>query len=104
MNQPSAQNIKDKGPIPAGEYYFSNTQWKSQSTLRQAYNIVRGNGDWGDYNVPLTPINYNGPRNKFYLHGGFFPGSAGCIDAGGNIGNIYNFFNDQRYTILKVQY
>lgn len=104
MNNPGSQGIQDKGPIPEGDYYFSNRHWKSQSKSRQWYNIIRGNGDWGDYNVPLRPLTYNGPRNSFYLHGGYFEGSAGCIDVGCNIENIYNYFKDQKHTILRVEY
>ncbi|MCK9220861.1 MAG: DUF2778 domain-containing protein [Bacteroidales bacterium] len=103
MNNPNAQNIPKKGPIPRGNYTFQNTQWQSQSTLRQVYNIIAGNGDWGDYNVPLAPV-VPGSRDGFYLHGGFFEGSGGCIDAGGNIGIIYNYLMNQETTILRVRY
>jgi hypothetical protein len=46
-------------------------------------------GDWGDYRVPLHPasgtdtLDSTGqPRGGFFLHGGKYPGSAGCIDVG----------------------
>lgn len=104
MNNPSSQNIQYVGPIPQGNYAIDNTKWSQQSILRQMYNIVAGNADWGDYNVPLIPTTYQGTRNSFYLHGGFFVGSAGCIDAGQNIGNIYNIINTQSVTTLRVRY
>ena len=104
MNNPNSQNLQNVGPIPEGLYIFNTSQWNSQSTLRQTYNILRGNGDWGDYNVPLTPISYQGSRNSFYLHGGFYEGSAGCIDAGGNVGSIYNLLGSQGITFLRVKY
>jgi len=104
MNDPTAQNIPDAGPIPEGSYNYSNRKWQSQSKLRQIYNILAGNGDWGDYNVPLNVVKNNSTRSKFYLHGGFFKGSAGCIDAGANIGRIYQLTKLQRTTNLYVNY
>ena len=49
MNNPSSQNIQYVGPIPQGNYAIDNTKWSQQSILRQMYNIVAGNADWGDY-------------------------------------------------------
>ena len=49
--------------------------------------LRRHGGDWGDWRVPLHPsagTNAFG-RGGFFLHGGMFPGSAGCIDAGGGL-------------------
>jgi len=105
MNNPASQHIEDYGPIPAGKYSYNSSDWKSQSKVRQVYNIVRGNGDWGDYNVPLKVIdNNNSPRSNFYLHGGFFKGSAGCVDVGKNIGTIYRYTNSQLTTYLIIKY
>jgi hypothetical protein len=104
MNNPDAQNKQDAGPIQAGKYKIDNSKWQSLSKLRQIYNIARGNGDWGDMNVPLEIVSGNQTRNSFYLHGGFFEGSAGCIDAGSNITNIYNLIKNQKTTYLYVKY
>jgi len=107
MNNPNSQKVENLGPIPEGNYFFYNYNWQHQSKLRQVYNIIAGNGDWGDYNVPLNYISWKEPRPLrwgFYLHGGFWPGSAGCVDAGGGISNIYNYVKDQRVTYLRVQY
>jgi RHS repeat-associated protein len=101
MNDPNAQDLTGKGPIPEGTYYFYNDQWNYQNTFRQILNIVRGNGDWGYYNVPLHPVESQ-PRNSFYLHGGFFIGSGGCIDVGGDIWRIYLYVHNQKTTIVKV--
>jgi len=46
----------------------------------------------------------NSPRSNYYLHGGFFKGSKGCIDAGKNIGKIYRYTNSQLTTYLIVKY
>jgi len=104
MNNPKYQYVEKQGPIPQGVYTFNNSKWNHQSTLRQIYNIVRGNGDWGEYNVPLTPVTYQGNRHSFYIHGGFFEGSAGCIDAGLNIDKVYNYVKTQNVTYLRVRY
>lgn len=104
MNDPSAQNRQDLGPIPEGIYAFSNTSWDKLSTIRQYYNIVRGNGDWGRYNAPLIPLSYNGARHSFYIHGGYFEGSAGCIDCGGNISTVHDITKNWNYTLLRVKY
>ena len=105
MNNSNSQNITDQGPIPEGEYSFKNSNWKTQTLARQAYNILIGNGDWGSQNVPLDVVdNNNSTRSGFYLHGGFSKGSAGCIDAGSNINRIYRLTIRQTTTIVTVQY
>lgn len=40
--------------------------------------------DWGMYRVPLKPEEDTNMlnRDEIFLHGGFFPGTAGCIDIG----------------------
>lgn len=104
MNNPAYQNVKDAGPIPQGNYSFKGSQWESLNIFQQMKHYVAGTGDWGSHNVPLTPITYQGSRSSFYIHGGYFPGSAGCIDAGRNVGNIYNYVGGQSTTILRVRY
>ena len=52
----------------------------------------------------LIPITYTGEKYSFYLHGGFFERSAGSIDAGKNVSNIYNLLKNQKHTILTVEY
>ncbi len=103
MNNPNSQEVENLGPIPEGYYNIDNTQWSHLNTGQQLWRLIRG-GDWGEYNVPLAPISYQGIRSGFYLHGGYYPGSAGCIDVGQNIGNIYNYINTQSITTLRVRY
>jgi hypothetical protein len=51
--------------------------------LRGLIREMRGNwGDWRDPIHPLPRVNTYG-RSGFFLHGGNWPGSAGCVDAGG---------------------
>ena len=70
--------IKDRGPIPPGTYIMNpkNVTPNGPNTLLS--------GDWGVMRVSLIPTadtNTFG-RSGFYIHGGFSPGSAGCIDLG----------------------
>jgi hypothetical protein len=103
MNNPNSQHIKDYGPTPEGIYIIDNTKWDHLNKYQQLKRLVAG-GDWGEYNVPLRPVTYKGPRNSFYLHGGIFPGSAGCIDAGQNVANIYNYLNSKGTTVVIIRY
>ena len=63
-----------------------------------------GQGDWGAYNVKLKPISYQGKRFNFYLHGGSYPGTKGCIDVLSNIKHIYRHTSNQAFTLLRVKY
>ncbi len=42
-------------------------------------------GDWGDWRIRIhaKPTTNTWGRDKFFIHGGSFDGSAGCIDIGG---------------------
>ena len=48
--------------------------------------VVQGLGDWGSFRVRLHRIeSTDSKRDYFFLHGGEFPGSGGCIDVGGGL-------------------
>ena len=72
-----------KGPLPEGDYTLFPTEISEvRGFWYWARNLLRG--DWGTYRTPLHPnegTNTYG-RNGFFLHGGRYPGSAGCIDVG----------------------
>jgi RHS repeat-associated protein len=76
---------RNSGRIPSGDYTIMKNELSYPSYLWDLLRELRG--DWGSFRVPLHP----GPgtetfgRSGFYLHGGAFPGSAGCIDTGGGI-------------------
>ncbi|MDL2254775.1 DUF2778 domain-containing protein [Bacteroidales bacterium OttesenSCG-928-J16] len=104
MNMPEAQDIPNAGPIPEGVYTFKNSDWNSLSTRQQFTRLLKG-GDWGTHNVPLKIFsNNNLIRDGFYLHGGLFEGSAGCIDAGSGVSKIYQLTKLQKITYLYVNY
>jgi hypothetical protein len=48
---------------------------------------LRTGADWGSFRAALVPSMTTNTfeRDGFYLHGGQFIGSAGCIDAGGGL-------------------
>jgi len=92
----------NKGPIPSGNYSFQTRQISNPRWFVDLGRTVAprrfGGGDWGDWRAPLTPApgtNTLG-RSGFMLHGGFIPGSAGCIDVGGGV-----FGSDQTDQLLQ---
>jgi hypothetical protein len=85
MNKPECECKKDTGPIPRGNYMAFIWDLSNAGFFGDLLRNLRG--DWGDWRVPLTPIggtNTQG-RSGFFLHGGSYPGSAGCVDVGGGI-------------------
>ncbi|MBI3779265.1 MAG: DUF2778 domain-containing protein [Gammaproteobacteria bacterium] len=86
-NKPECADKKDKGPIPPGNYTADIERLSNPNRLYDIYKLLRGYGDWGDWNVPLIPNpgTKTFGRSRFYMHGGFRPGSAGCIDFGGGV-------------------
>jgi len=104
MNNPEFQHLQNLGPIPEGDYYFMGEDWNALSPIRQRYLAMTNQGDWGDFNVKLNPIDYQGQRFNFYLHGGSYPGSAGCIDVLSNVKHIYRYTSNQAFTLLRVKY
>ena len=94
MNNPACKAIKSTGPIPRGTYSLLSAELSDPNflvdLLRLGANLPSGLSDWGDWRAPLSPMagtNTYG-RSGFFLHGGLFPGSAGCIDVGrGLFGN-----------------
>lgn len=86
MNNPNASSQPWSGPIPPGQYQAeSAAALTGISPLGSAARVLFGRGDWGSFRVPL--VAYPGTdtfgRDGFFLHGGAFEGSAGCIDVGG---------------------
>ncbi|MDY6943524.1 MAG: DUF2778 domain-containing protein [Pseudomonadota bacterium] len=83
-NRRSCESARDMGPIPAGRYYLYKSEINDPNFLWDAIRNITI-GDWGDWRVPLhsgnSTLTYG--RDGFFLHGGMFEGSAGCIDIGG---------------------
>ncbi len=90
MNNPTCGDKLNEGPIPPGEYYIQTKDLTDPSLIGDLMRNYRPDhpGDWGDWRVPILPSpGTKGPGRTggFFLHGGSFPGSAGCIDIGGGI-------------------
>jgi RHS repeat-associated protein len=91
----------DQGPIPDGDYFIRSaeinelTTWQTIKRNRPSF---IGGGDWGSRNVRINPLpgTQTHARSGFYLHEGMFPGSAGCIDAGGGL-----FGNEQTRRLFE---
>jgi hypothetical protein len=89
-------SAKDRGPIPTGGYTLHTNQLTNPGRVGDIGRNMRG--DWGDWRAPLVPgpgTNTYG-RSGFFLHGGRYPGSAGCIDVGGGM-----FGNSQTNQLLR---
>ena len=98
--------IKDAGPLPKGNYTVGPIETRKGNTseigaITALWNKALGKYDnvqqkdtsfksdseysrigWGNYRAPIIPqsgtVTYG--RNNFYIHGGSFEGSHGCID------------------------
>ena len=110
---PEYQNLKDTGPIPEGTYVARQSELQHITP----YGIIAGIANagtwpgslysWGASRVKLEASQQTNTygRGGFYIHGGWVPGSAGCIDLTSNIDNFVALFdyigND---LIIKVEY
>ena len=111
------QKVHDVGPIPEGEYSvnMNNTQkWSKLSLLQKTYALIRrgefpgGTTAWGSERVDINPSNVN-PfdirlRSGFTIHGGSFPGSAGCIDLTIFDAKFFNTIRNSGVIRLTVKY
>ena len=77
------RSIKDAGPIPLGTYTLDPREISGGLVKAIERNVILRE-DWGMYRVPLKPEEDTNmlSRDEIFLHGGFFPGTAGCIDIG----------------------
>lgn len=91
-NKTDCERKQDKGPLPRGKYEIYPKEIDDPSLmddLRRNFRTERaqGGGDWGDWRARIYPLpgtkRYG--RTGFYLHGGYWDGSAGCIDFGGGV-------------------
>ena len=116
---PEYQNLKDTGPIPEGTYVARQSELQRMSPIDWIIGWSRllsedlggkwpgSEYSWGDSRVWLEPSKETNTygRDDFSIHGGWVPGSAGCIDLTSNIDNFVALFdyigND---LIIKVEY
>ncbi len=86
MNDPDCADKRDEGPIPPGDYTIDSSKVNDSPFWKDLGRTMKS-GDYGDFLVPLEPSESNETfgRDGFYLHGGRWEGSKGCIDVGGGI-------------------
>jgi len=96
MNLSSCQNQKDIGPIPKGQYYMLKKDLTNPNFIKDIARNIKG--DWGDWRIPIHATGQTKVygRNGFFMHGGTWDGSAGCIDVGGSV-----FGNETSDKVLK---
>ena len=96
---PEYQSVKDKGTIPEGTYVARQQRLQFMSPTDKAIGLSRVLGkeyggrwpgssySWGESRIWLEPSNKTNTygRDNFSIHGGWWPGSAGCIDLTGQI-------------------
>jgi hypothetical protein len=126
MNNPRYAGIKDYGPIPEGRYTFSAGAMQRFTFGEELFHIefhghehhykadsgdITG-GDWGAGRVALNPQHIvpttcgkSTQRDAFFLHGGWFAGSSGCIDIGSNFDELADWLAGFSGTVaVDVQY
>lgn len=112
------QGLKNKGPLPEGTYVARQSKIQQINLTDAALGATRIVGikaggwpgsyySWGKHRVWLEPSQetntYN--RNKFSIHGGWRPGSAGCIDLTDEINTfIKTLENTGKDLVVKVKY
>lgn len=112
------QGLKNKGPLPEGTYVARQSKIQNidlkNAALGSASAIgIKAGGwpgsyySWGKHRVWLEASQetntYN--RNKFSIHGGWRPGSAGCIDLTDGINTfIKELESTGKDLVIKVKY
>ena len=88
---PEHQSYRDYGPLPQGNYQAKVSEMQRYEDVGFADRAAgiagygpwpHGTPAWGNYRFWLTPKSDTKTlgRDNFSIHGGMFPGSAGCID------------------------
>jgi|GEM_PF-3105711 len=109
-SNPMDQSKKDFGPLPAGEYQANFTQTIDANNAQNLWDTlkwIKKSPAWGFVATPLIPVKGNQyGRGHFYIHGGLFKGTAGCIEVNGTQnGNFHAFMRlYQRNFKLMVRY
>lgn len=85
---PEFQNVRDTGPIPEGRYDVRQSEYVPMTLSDALLGVVKKGRfpgsivSWGTSKVNLLPDRENNMfgRDGFTIHGGWIPGSRGCID------------------------
>ncbi len=115
------QHLKNKGPLPEGEYdvkqdeyskmipFFSEIWWRYGPKImgRKTGSWQGGADAWGTQKIGLNPSGNQEMygRGGFFIHGGKYPGSSGCIDLTGvNDNFMETFLKLDKDLPLEVKY
>lgn len=88
---PEHQSYRDHGPLPQGSYRVNVGEMQRYEDLSRVQKLIApfdrgpwagGTPAWGRYRLWLKPdaSTKTFGRDNFSIHGGWTPGSAGCID------------------------
>lgn len=79
---PATTGNAESNPLPNGMWDIDSKNLTDPGFIKDILRNTRG--DWGDWRVPLMPL-FKTDRTGFFIHGGAFPGSGGCVDVGGGL-------------------
>lgn len=113
--KPEYQNRESKGPIPEGTYVARQEELQHIAPVGLVAGLIPGKyGEWpgsiiswGNFRVWLEPSKETNTydRDSFSIHGGWFSGSAGCIDLTSHMNNFVALFGFiGKDLIVNVQY
>jgi hypothetical protein len=97
---PEHQAIMNTGPIPEGEWILRQDKHQKMSLLGRFRSLFDsgawrgGERAWGTERVWVDPAPETNTwgRSGFSVHGGLYPGSAGCIDLTSQMPNFADYF------------
>lgn len=107
------QGEKDKGPLPEGEWVLRQKNYQHMDSTRSLLGLFgRGNWPgsvpaWGRERVWLEPGRGTDTKGRdgFSVHGGWEPGSAGCVDLTGRMSEFTDYFRSLGKDVqVKVKY
>lgn len=97
------QGLSNRGPLPEGTWKLGGMQYatNTDAAIGLLGKLVPpgkwgawpgGTPAWGEYRVWLNPAEGTNTfgRSNFSIHGGWFAGSAGCIDLGADMRRFVN--------------
>lgn len=80
------QKLNSEGPAKEGKYWIDAAATNCAKNARRHRWWHWAKSGWGDYSWAMNPYpetdmsGRDGPRSNFFIHGGDYWGSAGCID------------------------
>jgi RHS repeat-associated protein len=108
---PADQSRQDYGPIPEGTWYVDPNEIGQHVRFEcwPGPNFRQDRDVWGDWRVALHPLPGTDTlgRDGFFVHGGKYIGSIGCIDVGWNdwkVMQLIQLWGDGKPMLVKVRY